>query len=294
VVISIEGRGDETERVDTVFCRGNALESLGVSLLRGRLLRPEDQLGKPHTAVISESLAKRVWPNDDPIARHIRFGIAIPNNDEPWLTVIGVVADVKAQLNSNSPRLIMFTTWQDWVNQMYVVVRTSGDPLQLTNAIRHEINGIDPSLPVQKIESVDQILEQSLSAERFRTWLLICFAIAALLLATLGIAGLLAYNAAQRTQEFGVRIALGANRRDLLALVFQHCLRLSGTGILVGVLASFVVTRALSALLYDTSPVDPGTFLVVPLILTLVAFGAALFPAWRVVRTDPITVLRAE
>ncbi|MBV9497752.1 MAG: ABC transporter permease [Acidobacteriaceae bacterium] len=294
VVISIEGRGDETERVDTVFCRGNALESLGVSLLRGRLLRPEDQLGKPHTAVISESLAKRVWPNDDPIARHIRFGIAIPNNDEPWLTVIGVVADVKAQLNSNSPRLIMFTTWQDWVNQMYVVVRTSGDPLQLTNAIRHEINGIDPSLPVQKIESVDQILEQSLSAERFRTWLLICFAIAALLLATLGIAGLLAYNAAQRTQEFGVRIALGANRRDLLALVFQHCLRLSGTGILVGVLASFVVTRALSALLYDTSPVDPGTFLVVPLILTLVAFGAALFPAWRVVCTDPITVLRAE
>ncbi len=294
VVISIEGRVKETERVDTVFCRGNALESLGVSLLRGRLLRPEDQLGKAHTAVISESLAKRVWPHDDPIGRRIRFGIDIPNNDEPWLTVIGVVADVKAQLNSNSPRPLLFLTWRDWVNQMYVIVRTSGDPRLLASAIRREVNRVDPSLPVQKIETVEQILAESLSAERFRTWLLASFAIAALLLATLGIAGLLAYNAAQRTQEFGVRIAFGANRRDLLVLMFQHCLRLSGTGIAIGLAVSIAATRVLSALLYDTSPADPGIFVIVPLILMLAGVGAALFPAWRLGRTDPITALRAE
>jgi ABC-type antimicrobial peptide transport system permease subunit len=147
---------------------------------------------------------------------------------------------------------------------------------------------------VGKIETVDQVLEESLSAERFRTWLLICFAVTALLLATLGIAGLLAYNAAQRIQEFGVRIALGANHRDLLLLVFQHCLRLSGAGIAIGLAVSMVATRAISTLLYDTSALDPGTFLVVALILVAVALGAALLPAWRVVRTDPITALRAE
>jgi putative ABC transport system permease protein len=294
VVISIEGHGTDTERVDMVFCRGNALESLRIPLLRGRLLQPEDQIGKPHAVVISESLAKRVWPDDNPIGRRIRFGIDMPNNGEPWLTVVGVVKDVKARLNSDSPRLLLFTTWQDWVNQVDVIVRTSGDPRLLASAIGREINRLDPSLPVWKIETLDQVLEESLSAERFRTWLLICFATAALLLAMLGIAGLLAYNAAQRTQEFGVRIALGADRRALLLLVFRYCLRLSGTGIALGLVVSIAVTRALSTLLYKTSPIDPGTFLAVPLILALVAFGAALIPAWRVIRTDPITALRAE
>jgi len=293
VVISIEGRRD-TERVDTLFCHGNALESLRVRLLRGRLLGPEDQIGKPHAAVVSESLAKRAWPDQDPIGRRIRFGVDIPYNDEPWLTIIGVVADVKARLTSNAPRFVLFTTARAWDKQMIVVVRTSGDPLLLTNAIQHELAQLDTSLPVGKIATLDQVLEESLSAERFRTWLMGCFAVAALLLATLGIAGLLAYTAAQRTQEFGVRIALGANRRNLLVLIFQHCLRLSGAGILVGLAASIAATRVISAFLYETSPLDPGTFLAVPLILVLVALAAGLFPAWRAVRTDPITALRAD
>jgi putative ABC transport system permease protein len=294
VVISIEGHGKDTERVDTIFCLGNALESLGIPLLRGRLLRPEDQIGKQKAAVISEALAKRVWPHEDPIGRRIRFGVEVPNNGEPWLTVVGVVADVKARLTSNSPRFLLFTTLPDWVTQMSVIVRTSGDPLSLTNAIRRDINRLDPNLPVGKIETLDQVLAASLSAERFRTWLLICFATSALLLATLGIAGLLAYNTAQRTREFGVRIALGADRRALLLLVLRYCLRLSGTGIAVGLLASLFVTRAVRALLYDTSPHDLGTFLAVPIILALVALGASMFPAWRAIHTDPITALRAE
>jgi putative ABC transport system permease protein len=293
VVISIEGRTD-TERIDTVFCRGNALDALGVSLQRGRLLGPEDQLGEPRAAVISAALAKRVWPHDDPIGRRIRFGVDVPINDSPWLTVVGVVADVKARLTSSSPRLLLFTTPKGRVDQMTVVGRTSSDPFALATAIRREIGALDPSLPVEKIETLDQVLEVSLSAERFRTWLLVCFAIAALLLATLGIAGLLAYNAAQRTHEFGVRIALGANRRNLLVLVLRYCLRLSGTGIVIGLAVSIVVTRVIKALLYETSPLDFGTFLVVPLILILVALGAALLPAWRAVRTHPITALRTE
>jgi putative ABC transport system permease protein len=175
-----------------------------------------------------------------------------------------------------------------------VVVRTAGDPLLLASAIRHEIAGLDPSLPSGKIETLDQVLGESLSGERFRTWLLVSFASVALLLATLGIAGLLAYTAAQRTREFGVRMALGANRRDLLALVFRHCLRLSGAGVAAGLVASIAVTRDLSTLLYDTSPLDTGTFVAVPLILLFVALGAAMIPAWRVVHTNPITALRGE
>jgi predicted lysophospholipase L1 biosynthesis ABC-type transport system permease subunit len=239
-------------------------------------------------------VAKRVWPHADPIGRRIRFGVDIPNNGEPWLTVVGVVADVKARLNSDSPRLLLFMTWPEWVNQMDVVVRTSGDPLLLASAIRREIIGLDPSLAIGRMETVDQVLEQSLSAERFRTWLLISFAAAALLLAMLGIAGLLSYNAAQRTQEFGVRIALGADRRILLFLVLMRCLRLSGTGIALGLLVSIFASRAIASLLYDTSPYDLGTFLAVPLILALVALGASMFPAWRALHTDPIIALRAE
>lgn len=293
VVISMERRSD-TERIDAIFCRGNALKALGVSLQRGRLLGPEDQLGEQHAAVISESLAKRVWPHDDPIGRRIRFGVDVPINDSPWLTVVGVVADVKARLTSNSPRLLLFTTPKGRVDQMSVVVRISSDPRSLASTIRREIGALDPSLPAEKIETLDEVLKESLSAERFRTWLLVCFAAAALVLATLGIAGLLAYNAAQRTHEFGVRIALGANRRNLLLLVFRYCLRLSGAGIVVGLAASLVVNRIISAFLYETSPLDPGIFLVVPLILILVALGAALLPAWRVVRTDPIAAMRTE
>ena len=294
VIISIEGHGDDTEKVDMIFCRGNALDTLRVPLIRGRLLQPGDNLRKQQVAVISESLAKRSWPNSDPIGRRIRFGVNIPNNNEPWLTVVGVVADVKAHLTSNLPRLLLFTTPDDWVNQMNVIVRTAGSPLPLASAMRHEIAQLDPSLPAGKVETLDQILNEGLSAERFRTWLLVSFAVAALLLATLGIAGLLAFNAAQRTQEFGVRIALGATRRDLLMMIFRYCVRLSGVGIGVGLVVSVFVTRSLSALLYATSPLDPVTFVAVASILMLVALGATMIPAWRVVHTDPIIALRAE
>ncbi len=290
-LVSAEGQTTGTGKIDTIFCIGNALESIRLPLIRGRLLEPADELRKQRVAVISETLANHIWPHGDSIGRHIKFGF---DEKEPWMTVVGVVKDVKTQLTSNSSRFMIFTPREDWVNEMNVLVRVSGDPLSLGSAIRHQVKRLDPSLPVGKIETLDQVLVESLSAERFRTWLLASFALAALLLAMLGIAGLLAYNTAQRTQEFGVRVALGADRRDLLVLVFKHCLRLSGAGIAIGLVASIIVTRELSSLLYDTSPLDLGTFVAVPSMLALVALGAAMFPAWRAVHTDPITALRAE
>lgn len=293
-LVSVEG--SNSERVDTFLCIGDALAALRVSLLKGRLLQPEDYIGKSDVVVISEGLAKRAWPHENPLGRHIKYGVDDPMNDQPWLTVVGVVADVKAKLTGQSPRLAVFTvpSSHNWVDTMNVLVRASANPLSLASAIRHEVSQLDPNLPAGRIETVDQILTESLSAERFRTWLLASFAIAAMLLATLGIAGLLAYNAAQRTQEFGVRIALGANRRNLLGLVLRHCLRLSSTGVAIGLIASLVTTRTLAAFLYDTNPLDPATLAAVSLMLTLVALGAAIVPAWRVIHVDPITSLRAE
>jgi predicted permease len=295
VVLSIEGRGGDSERVDTFSCLGDALDSLRIQLLKGRLLRPEDYAGQPHAAVISASLARRVWRNDEEaIGKRVKFGVDDPMNDQAWLTVVGVVADVRAKLTSDAPRLALFTTSDSLPDTMDVVVRTSVDPLSLASALRYEVSQLDPHLPADGIQTIDRILNESLSPERFRTWLLSAFAIAAMLLATLGIAGLLAYNAAQRMQEFGLRVALGASRRNLMGMVLRDCLRMSATGIAVGLSLSLAATRLLSVLLYDTSPLDPATFIAVPSILMLVAIGAAVFPAWRVIHADPMTALRAE
>ena len=294
VILTAEGSARRTERADYLFCLGNALRALGVHLLEGRSFAPDDYIEKIHVAVISEGLAKRLWPDKNPIGRHIKFGVDDPMNEQPWLTVVGVVADIKATLTSRSPRLLVFTTPADWMNAMDIVARTSGNPLSLARELRQQITKIDPNLAAGRIETVDAILGESLSAERFRTWLLTCFAVTAMLLATLGIGGLLAYTAAQRIQEFGVRIALGAKPVDLLALVLKHCFRLSGAGIMIGLIASLIVARTISALLYETSPLDPATFSAVSVILLLVAFGAAIVPIWRVIHIDPATSLRAE
>lgn len=295
VVLSIEGRGGDSERADTLFCLGEALDTLHVRLLKGRLLEPADDLGHPPVAVISDSLARRIWRNEtDAIGQRVRLGVNDSANRQPWLTVVGVVEDVRAKLTSPGPRLAIFTTPNNWVDAMEIVVRASTHPHSLENALRRAVSQVDADLPAGDIKTVDQILNESLSAERFRTWLLSLFAATAVLLAMLGIGGLLAYNAAQRMHEFGLRVALGASHRNLIGMVLRDCLRMSGTGMVIGLGLSLAATRVLSALLYDTSPLDPATFIAVPLILTIVAIAAALFPIWRVIQADPLTTLRAE
>lgn len=292
VILTAEGSARNTERADYLFCLGNALRVLGVHLLAGRFFAPDDYVGKIHVAVISEGLAKRFWP--DPIGRRIKFGVDDPMNDQPWLTVVGVVADVRSTLTSTSPRLLVFTTPPDWTNAMDIIVRTPGNPLSLSTELRQQITKIDPNLAAGRIETVDEILGKSLSAERFRTWLLGCFAATALLLAAIGIGGLLAYKTAQRMQEFGLRVALGAKPGELLGLVLWHCLRLSGTGLILGLILSLLTARTIAALLYQTSPLDPATFTAVSLTLVMFSIGACIFPIWRVIHIDPVVSLRAE
>jgi putative ABC transport system permease protein len=168
-------------------------------------------------AVISESLARRVWRNqEDAIGKRIKFGVDDPMNEQPWLTVVGRCRRCESETHQKSSPFgaLYYSTYR--VDTMDVVVRTSAHPLSLASALRHEVSQLDRNLPAGDIKTVDQILNESLSAERFRTWLLSSFAIAAML-ATLGIAGLLAYNAAQRMQEFGLRVRIGSKTSNLLA-----------------------------------------------------------------------------
>jgi ABC-type antimicrobial peptide transport system permease subunit len=272
---------------------GNALETLGTPLVQGRLLGPVDDLSSDARVVISETLAKRSWPGQNAIGRRLKQGsLEMPL---PWATVVGVVKDVKESQSSVSPNPTLFyTEAQNQHNDMHLVIRASADPRSLATAIRKEVHRLDPALPAENIQTLDYYLDESLAPERFRTFLLASFAGIALLLSLVGIAGLLSYTTAQRRQEFGVRLALGALPFDLVRMVFAQGLKLSLTGIVIGMVASLLVTRALGSFLYETSPYDPLTFIAVPLLLTLVAMGAGVWPAWRSSQVNPAGALKAD
>ncbi|HEX4808294.1 MAG TPA: FtsX-like permease family protein, partial [Bryobacteraceae bacterium] len=293
-VITPEGRGDHTERTRMLWTFGNALETLGTPILQGRRLGPGDDSSKDTRVVISETLAKRSWHGQNPIGRRIKQGTL--DGSAPWMMVVGVVKDIKEKQSSTSPNPVLFMAFnaQNYENNMYLVIRSSADPRILSAAIRKAVHRLDSSLPVENIRTIDYYLDESLAPERFRTFLLASFAGIALALSVVGIAGLLSYNTAQRRQEFGVRLALGATRPDLVQMIFTQGLKLSLAGIGIGLLASVLVTRALAAFLYETSPYDALTFIGVPVLLALVAIGASVGPAWRTSHINPASALQAD
>lgn len=292
-IVAPEGRGQQTERTHMLITFGNALRTLGTPLVQGRLLGPEDDVARDAHIVISETLAKRSWPGQNPIGRRMKQGtLEMPT---PWMTVVGVVKDVKESQSSTTPNPAYFVPeTQSTQNQMQLVIRTSGNLRALSGAIRREVHRLDPALPVDDIRTVDYYLQKSLEPERFRTVLLASFAAIALILSLVGIAGLLSYTTAQRKQEFAVRLALGATRSDLVNMVFALGAKLSLIAIAIGLIASFVVTRALTSFLYETSPYDASTFFGVPLLLTIVAIGAGIWPAWRSSLLNPSVALKME
>jgi putative ABC transport system permease protein len=225
-VYTVEGRQTK-ENSFRFYVSGNAMRLLRLPLLSGRYIDARDGLNAPPVVVISESIAKTNWPGQDPIGRRVKFGIEA--SPAPWMTVVGVVKDVRDSLASTAPRSLMFLSavaqeqiFHSSVRNRRILMRTSQDPELLSNAIRQQIHQLDPALPLQQVQTLSQWLGKSLEPERFRTFLLAVFAGTALLLATLGIGGLLAYNVAQRRKEFGVRIALGASQRDLASAVLKE------------------------------------------------------------------------
>ena len=239
-------------------------------------------------AVINEAMAKLYWPNEDPIGKRLRI-IA-----SPWITVVGVVGDVHhTGLNTPANPEIYLSDLQEPNGALAVMIRTSGDPLQLAGAARSELKSLDKDLPVT-ITTMDQVFSNSVAGQRFNALLLGIFASLALILATIGVFGVINYSVAQRTHEIGIRLALGAQRGDVFKLVVGHGLILALVGVTLGAMGAFALTRLITGLLFGVSPTDATTFVAVSVLVTGVAMLACYLPARRATRVDPLVALRYE
>jgi putative ABC transport system permease protein len=263
---------------------------LQAPLMRGRRFGEDDQADKPSVAIIDETTARRYLPNRDPIGRRIKLG-----QDErlPWLTIVGIIKDIKQDgLGINGVPHIYLPVYQRQGRTLNLVVRTPLAPSVLEEQIRHEIRAVDPGLPVFGIRSMNDVMETSLAPRRFSAELVAAFALVALLLASVGIYGLLSYLVGQRSQEIGVRIALGAQRGDILKLILGQGAWLACVGLCAGLILSAVAAPAISTLLYQIRAFDPIVFIGVPLVLLLISLLASYIPAYRATRVSPIVALR--
>ena len=260
---------------------------LEIPLLRGRQFTAAD-VQKKNTIIINEAMAKRFWPGRDPIGQHL-----INIDDQNPREIIGVAADVKSFGLNSATKPEMYIPYEGaWYTNL--VVRTSQDPSSLASEARVQVAAIDKGVPVYQVVTMDQLLNRSVAPQRFDVFLLGLFAALALVLATIGIYGVLSFGVGQRTHEIGIRIALGAHPRDILRLIIRQGLQLVLVGLILGIGASLALTRFMSALLFEVSATDPITFTVVAVLLTIVALLACYIPARRAMRTDPMVALRHE
>jgi putative ABC transport system permease protein len=261
-----------------------------VPLLRGRTFTDHDDPKGAAVAIVNQALVRQFWPNENPIGKRIWLGRRNTSCD-----VVGVFGDVKNQNLTSEPRpeILLPFPQLPWAS-LNLTVRTTSDPHNLISAVRHQISKIDKDQPVTNVQTMEELFESARAQPRLTMFLLGIFSATALLLAIVGIYGVISYSVVQRTQELGIRMALGAARGDILRLVIGHGLVLTLAGILIGVGASFALTRVMSTLLYQVSPADPLTFTLSAALFTLVALTASYLPARRATRIDPTNALRSE
>jgi putative ABC transport system permease protein len=274
------------------------LETLRAPLRRGRPLSPQDRTGAPRVAVIDEEFVRRYWRNDDPIGKRLTFGPpagATDTSAREWITVVGVVGHTKHEgLDAESRVQIYLPYPQQPPPSLAFAVRTAGDPTQYVNQMRRAVRSVDSDQPISAVRTMDELISLSVGQRRLSMLLLSLFSGIALVLASIGIYGLMSYSVTQRARELGVRIALGASRGDVLRLVLRQGMSLALLGITIGVGAAVALTRLIESQLYGVRATDPATFLGVALLLGATALAANLVPAVRATRVDPAVVLREE
>ncbi|HZS04396.1 MAG TPA: ABC transporter permease [Blastocatellia bacterium] len=268
-------------------------EALGIPIVKGRAFTEQDKRDGLQVVIVNETMARRFWPGEDPVGKRFTFGDPGPNAQ--WLTVVGVVRDTKRQGLDTEVRMESFLPHaQDPVRAMEVVVRTADNPLAMTRTVREAVWAMDRDLPLSEIQTVEQLFGERVAPRRFNLLLFGLFAGVALVLAVVGIYGVMSYAVAQRTHEIGIRMALGAQRGDVVKLVISQGMRMVVTGVVVGLAGAFALTRLMAGLLFGVSAADPLTFALIAVLLLLVALVACYLPARRATRVDPLVALRYE
>jgi putative ABC transport system permease protein len=277
---------------DVRVVSGDYFQALGIPLTRGRLFNAGDSRDGVHVLVINETMARQIWPGENPLGKQLHINWDDPNVGE---TIIGVVGDIKHYGADSVVRPMIYWPYARFgYTGMSVVMRTSGDPVALASSLVSRVRARDRDLPVSTVETMEQVVSAAVRERRLIMTLLGVFAVLALVLAAVGIYSVMSYTVGQRTHEIGVRIAIGADRRDVMRLVLRQTLWLASTGLIVGVLAALALTRLMRTLLFEVEPTDPVTLAVVFVVLIGVATLAGYVPGRRASRVDPIVALRYE
>jgi predicted permease len=291
----IEGRPEKPPGVFDITnyrpVSADYFETVGIPVQRGRSFDPADNEDSPLVVVVNESMARTYWNQQNPVGQRVRF------SDQGWRTVVGVVGNVRHESLGTKPEPEMYIPYGQIANvesRPTIVLRASIEPTSLTGALRKAVSEVDASVPLDQIETMKQIVSVSVGEPRFRTAVLLMFAILALFVASIGLYGVMSYLMSQRTREFGIRLAVGASSGALLRLVLGQAAKLVSIGICFGLVGAMVLARSISSLLYGISPFDAATFASVSLVLAVVAFLASYIPARRAASIDPMVALRFE
>jgi putative ABC transport system permease protein len=299
--VNIEDRPDESGKglfSEVTSVTPEYLKVLQASLVHGRYFSEDDDTGKLQVAIVDESTARTYWPDRDPIGRRLSIRSTRVAGNPPWCTVVGVIKDINADgLDQSGAPHIYRPIYQfrgSRVLSLSMTVRTSLSATSLEPQIRREIQAVDPNLPVFNVRTMNEVIDGSLASRRFSAELVGVFAVVALLLASVGIYGLLAYMVGQRSHEIGVRMALGAMPSTIGKMIVSRGAGLAGIGVGIGLIVSGIMAPLISSVLYGVRPLDPEVFIAVPVILMVVVLLASYIPAWRAARVNPIVALRRE
>jgi putative ABC transport system permease protein len=284
---------DPRDQPDVMLCSVSPdyFRTLGTALLQGRAFDARDSAVAAPVAIVNRTLARSFWGSEDPIGKRLRAGGPF----QPWTTVVGVAADIHRKDLATAPKAELYRPFvQQPDSYGFFVVRTAGDPATLTGAVRREVRSMNAEVPIFDVSTLEDRLAATVAARRFGLLLISAFAILALVLAAVGLAGVIAYAVTERTREIGIRMALGARRGDVMSMVLGRGLLMAAAGIAIGLPVAFGLSRFLESALYGIAPSDPITYLAIPLVLLTAALLAAYLPARRATRVEPVVALRQE